>query len=154
MSPTAGCNPKPDIVSSPAERLAAQLDVHVAPRGCRRRGPPQRSPDPVAPPGTHRRKRARARRPCPRAKALTIARWIIRSFPQAGWAASGGHAFDLRTAQLRGLGSMMSAVAPANVGPAAFEPTELQGLAAVINLLAQAYGHRRTANQPDVRTSR
>ncbi|WP_237546394.1 hypothetical protein [Streptomyces sp. SID5606] len=39
----------------------------------------------------------------PRAKALTIARWIIRSFPQAGWAASGGHAFDLRTAELRGL---------------------------------------------------
>ncbi|MCZ4118087.1 hypothetical protein O3X23_01555 [Streptomyces sp. H39-S7] len=39
----------------------------------------------------------------PRAKALTIARWIIRSFPQAGWAASGGQAFDLRTAQLRGL---------------------------------------------------
>ncbi|OKK02400.1 hypothetical protein AMK26_22330 [Streptomyces sp. CB03234] len=34
----------------------------------------------------------------------------------------------------------MSAVAPANVGPAAFEPTELQGLAAVINLLAQAGG--------------
>ncbi|MEV7090149.1 hypothetical protein AB0O07_30420 [Streptomyces sp. NPDC093085] len=39
----------------------------------------------------------------PRAKALTIARWIIRSFPQAGWAATGGHAFDLRTAELSGL---------------------------------------------------
>ncbi|AXG79068.1 transcriptional regulator [Streptomyces paludis] len=39
----------------------------------------------------------------PRAKVLTIARWIIRSFPHAGWAASGGHAFDLRTAKLHGL---------------------------------------------------
>ncbi|MEW1721583.1 transcriptional regulator [Streptomyces sp. NPDC093109] len=38
----------------------------------------------------------------PRAKALTIARWIIRSFPHAGWAAD-GHAFDLRTAKLHGL---------------------------------------------------
>ncbi|WP_245245771.1 transcriptional regulator [Streptomyces lonarensis] len=41
--------------------------------------------------------------PVPRAKALVLARWIIRSFPQAQWAASGGHAFDLRTAELRGL---------------------------------------------------
>ncbi|KDR60949.1 transcriptional regulator [Streptomyces albidoflavus] len=37
----------------------------------------------------------------PRTRALMIARWLIRSFPQAGWAS--GVAFDLRTAQLRGL---------------------------------------------------
>ncbi|MGJ5898387.1 transcriptional regulator [Streptomyces niveiscabiei] len=37
----------------------------------------------------------------PRAKALTIARWLIRSFPQAGWAAQPMR-FDLRTAVLSG----------------------------------------------------
>lgn len=36
----------------------------------------------------------------PRAKALTMARWIIRSFPNAGWTT--GCSFDLRTAQLHG----------------------------------------------------
>lgn len=39
----------------------------------------------------------------PRAKALTIARWIIRVFPGAGWAE--GQTFDLRTAQLHGQGA-------------------------------------------------
>lgn len=34
----------------------------------------------------------------------------------------------------------MSAVTPANAGPAALGPTELQGLAAVMSLLAQAGG--------------
>ncbi|HEY8980492.1 MAG TPA: transcriptional regulator [Streptomyces sp.] len=37
----------------------------------------------------------------PRAKALTIARWLIRSFPQAGWATQPMR-FDLRTAVLSG----------------------------------------------------
>ncbi|MFC7928732.1 transcriptional regulator [Streptomyces cinereoruber] len=40
--------------------------------------------------------------PVPRAKALTVARWIIRTFPQAQWSSSRGTTFDLRTAQLAG----------------------------------------------------
>ncbi|OKK02401.1 transcriptional regulator [Streptomyces sp. CB03234] len=103
MSPTAGCNPKPDIVSSPAERLAAQLTSMLPPEAAvvevRLKGPRTLWPHLGL---TAVNERGHAVR-VPRAKALTIARWIIRSFPQAGWAASGGHAFDLRTAQLRGL---------------------------------------------------
>lgn len=37
----------------------------------------------------------------PRAKALAVARWLIRSFPQAGWARR-PMCFDLRTAVLSG----------------------------------------------------
>ncbi|WP_327368512.1 transcriptional regulator [Streptomyces sp. NBC_01217] len=102
MSPTTGCNPKVEIPSSPAERLAAQLSSmlpEAAVVQVRLQGPRTLWPHLGL---TAVNARGRTLR-VPRAKALTIARWIIRSFPQAGWAASGGHAFDLRTAELRGL---------------------------------------------------
>ncbi|MFF5567666.1 transcriptional regulator [Streptomyces sp. NPDC012623] len=102
MSPTADCNPKPEIASGPAERLAAQL-ASMLPEAAvvqvRLHGPrtlwPHLGITVLAAGGRTVR--------VPRAQALAIARWIIRSFPQAGWAASGGHAFDLRTAELCGL---------------------------------------------------
>ncbi|MBD2831772.1 transcriptional regulator [Streptomyces pratensis] len=91
-----------EIPSGPAERLAAQLSsmlpevavVQVRLQGTRTLWPHLGLTAVNASGRTLR---------VPRAKAVTIARWIIRSFPQAGWAASGGHAFDLRTAELRGL---------------------------------------------------
>ncbi|MFJ6459749.1 transcriptional regulator [Streptomyces sp. NPDC091387] len=102
MSPTTDCNPKVEIPSGPTERLAAQLSSmlpEVAVVQVRLQGPrtlwPHLGLTAVNASGRTLR--------VPRAKAVTIARWIIRSFPQAGWAASGGHAFDLRTAELRGL---------------------------------------------------
>ncbi|MEU1484541.1 transcriptional regulator [Streptomyces sp. NPDC005752] len=102
MSPTTDCKPKVEIPSGPAERLAAQLSSmlpEVAVVQVRLQGPrtlwPHLGLTAVNASGRTLR--------IPRAKAVTIARWIIRSFPQAGWAASGGHAFDLRTAELRGL---------------------------------------------------
>ncbi|MER5929758.1 transcriptional regulator [Streptomyces sp. NPDC002054] len=102
MSPTTDCNPKVEIPSGPAERLAAQL-ASMLPEAAvvqvRLQGPRTLWPHLGL---TAVNARGRTLR-IPRAKALTIARWIIRSFPQAGWAASGGHAFDLRTAELRGL---------------------------------------------------
>ncbi|MET7319575.1 transcriptional regulator [Streptomyces sp. NPDC005549] len=101
MSPATDCNPKVEIPSGPAERLAAQLSSmlpEVAVVQVRLQGPrtllPHLGLTAVNASGRTLR--------VPRAKAVTIARWIIRSFPQAGWAASGGHAFDLRTAELRG----------------------------------------------------
>jgi hypothetical protein len=102
MSPTADCNPKPEIASGPAEHLAAQLAPMLpgaAVVQVRLQGPQTLWPHLGL---TAVNERGHILR-IPRAKALTIARWIIRSFPQAGWAASGGHAFDLRTAQLRRL---------------------------------------------------
>lgn len=102
MSPTADCNPKVEIPSDPAERLAAQL-ASMLPEAAvvqvRLRGPQTLWPHLGLTAVNHRGHALRV----PRAKALTIARWIIRSFPQAGWAATGGHAFDLRTAELSGL---------------------------------------------------
>ncbi|EHM30788.1 hypothetical protein SPW_0783 [Streptomyces sp. W007] len=91
-----------DIPSGPAERLAAQL-ASMLPEAAvvqvRLQGPrtlwPHLGLTVLSAGGRTLR--------VPRAKALTIARWIIRSFPHAGWAASGGHTFDLRTAELRGL---------------------------------------------------
>ncbi|MBL1285606.1 transcriptional regulator [Streptomyces sp. FT05W] len=91
-----------EIPSGPAERLAAQLSSmlpEAAVVQVRLQGPRTLWPHLGL---TAVNARGRTLR-VPRAKALTIARWIIRSFPQAGWAASGGHAFDLRTAELRGL---------------------------------------------------
>lgn len=102
MSPTADCNQNVEIPSGPAERLAAQLSSmlpEAAVVQVRLQGPRTLWPHLGL---TAVNARGRTLR-IPRAKALTIARWIIRSFPQAGWAASGGHAFDLRTAELRGL---------------------------------------------------
>ncbi|MFG2671618.1 transcriptional regulator [Streptomyces sp. NPDC048445] len=102
MSPTTDYNPKVEIPSGPAERLAAQL-ASMLPGAAvvqvRLQGPRTLWPHLGLTAVTHRGRHLRV----PRAKALAIARWIIRSFPQAGWAASGGHAFDLRTAELRGL---------------------------------------------------
>lgn len=101
MSPTADCNSKSVIASTPAERLAvhlASLLPEAAVVQVRLQGPRTLWP--------HLGLTAVNDRGCPlrvpRAKALTIARWIIRSFPHAGWAAT-GHAFDLRTAKLHGL---------------------------------------------------
>ncbi|WP_327376570.1 transcriptional regulator [Streptomyces sp. NBC_01216] len=102
MSPATGCNPKVEIPSGPAERLAAQLSSmlpEAAVIQVRLQGPRTLWPHLGLTAVSARGRTLRV----PRAKALTIARWIIRSFPQAGWAASGGHAFDLRTAELRGL---------------------------------------------------
>ncbi|MGW5400132.1 transcriptional regulator [Streptomyces sp. NPDC003952] len=103
MSPTADCNPKSEIASGPAERLAAQLACMLPPEAAvvqvRLQGPRTLWPHLGLTAVNDRGHVLRV----PRAKALTIARWIIRSFPQAGWAVSGGQAFDLRTAQLRGL---------------------------------------------------
>ncbi|MFD7429728.1 transcriptional regulator [Streptomyces sp. NPDC059818] len=102
MSPTTDCNPKVEIPSGPATRLAAQLSSvlpEVAVVQVRLQGPRTLWPHLGL---TALNASGRTLR-VPRAKAVTIARWIIRSFPQAGWAASGGHAFDLRTAELRGL---------------------------------------------------
>ncbi|MGW3163331.1 transcriptional regulator [Streptomyces sp. NPDC001142] len=104
MSPTADCNPKPDAPLGTAEQLAAQLTsmlpgaavVQVRLQGPRTLWPHLRL---VAVNDYGRRL------PVPRAKALAIARWIIRSFPHAGWATAGGQAFDLRTARLHGLES-------------------------------------------------
>ncbi|OIK02543.1 transcriptional regulator [Streptomyces sp. MUSC 14] len=102
MSLTADCNPEPDKASLTTERLAAQL-ASMLPEAAvvqvRLQGPRTLWPHLGL---TAMNDRGHALR-IPRAKALTIARWIIRSFPQAGWAASGGHVFDLRTGQLRGL---------------------------------------------------
>ncbi|MFJ2818488.1 transcriptional regulator [Streptomyces sp. NPDC087294] len=102
MPPSTDCNPKPEIVSSPAERLAAQL-ASILPEAAvvqvRLQDPRTLWPHLGL---TVMNDRGRTLR-VPRAKALTVARWIIRSFPQAGWAVSGGHTFDLRTAELRGL---------------------------------------------------
>lgn len=103
MSPTADCNPKAGAASGPAERLAEQLTSLLPPEAAvvqvRLQGPRTLWPHLGLTAVNDRDHVLRV----PRAKALTIARWIIRSFPQARWAASGGHAFDLRTAQLRGL---------------------------------------------------
>lgn len=101
MSPTADCKPKPDIASGPAERLAAQLTSMLpgaAAVQVRLQGPQTLWPHLGLTAVNDRGHILRV----PRAKALTIARWIIRSFPHAGWADT-GHTFDLRTAQLRGL---------------------------------------------------
>ncbi|WP_232544214.1 transcriptional regulator [Streptomyces buecherae] len=102
MSPTADCNPKLEIASGRAERLAAQL-ASMLPGAAvvqvRIQGPRTLWPHLGL---TVLNSGGRTLR-VPRAKALTIARWMIRSFPHAGWAASGGRAFDLRTAELRGL---------------------------------------------------
>lgn len=102
MSPSTGCKPKVEIPSGPAERLAAQL-ASMLPEAAvvqvRLQGPRTLWPHLGLTAVNDHGRPVRV----PRAKALTIARWIIRSFPQAGWAASGGHAFDLRTAELRGL---------------------------------------------------
>ncbi|MFJ4800105.1 transcriptional regulator [Streptomyces murinus] len=102
MSPTADCNPKVEVASGPAERLAAQL-ASMLPGAAvvqvRLQGPRTLWPHLGL---TAVNERGQALR-VPRAKALTIARWIIRSFPQAGWAATGGKAFDLRSARLSGL---------------------------------------------------
>lgn len=101
MSPTADCNPKPEIASGPAERLAAQL-ASMLPGAAvvqvRLQGPRALWPHLGLTAVNDRGHTLRV----PRAMALTIARWIIRSFPHAGWAAT-GHAFDLRTARLHGL---------------------------------------------------
>ncbi|MFI6372395.1 transcriptional regulator [Streptomyces sp. NPDC050546] len=105
MSPTADCNPNAKSASGPDERLAAQLasmlPAEAAVVQVRLHGPRTLWPH-LGLTAVSDRGQALS---VPRAKALTMARWIIRSFPQAGWAASGGHAFDLRTAQLRGLGT-------------------------------------------------
>ncbi|KOU84203.1 transcriptional regulator [Kitasatospora sp. NPDC052868] len=101
MTPTTERNPEQDIASGPAERLAVRLAamlpgavvVHVRLQGPRTLWPHLRL--------TAVDDRGRTLR-VPRARALTLARWIIRSFPHAQWAAT-GHAFDLRTATLRGL---------------------------------------------------
>jgi hypothetical protein len=102
MSPTTDCNPRPEIASGPAQHLAAQL-ASMLPGAAvvqvRLQGPQTLWPHLGLTAVNERGQILRI----PRARALTIARWIIRSFPQAGWATSGGHAFDLRTAQLRGL---------------------------------------------------
>ena len=102
MSPTTDCNPKAEIPSGPAERLAAQVSSmlpEAAVVQVRLQGPRTLWPHLGLTAVNGRGRTLRV----PRAKALTIARWIIRSFPQAGWATSGGHTFDLRTAELRGL---------------------------------------------------
>ncbi|MFI8174021.1 transcriptional regulator [Streptomyces microflavus] len=102
MSPTTDCNPKVEIPSGPAERLAAQLSSmlpEVAVVQVRLQGPRTLWPH-LGLTAVHASGRTLR---VPRGKAVAIARWIIRSFPQAGWAASGGQAFDLRTAELRGL---------------------------------------------------
>lgn len=101
MSPTTDCKPKQDSASVPAERLAAQLAsmlpgavvVRVRLQDPRTLWPHLRL--------TAVNDHGHTLR-VPRAKALTLARWIIRSFPHAGWATT-GHAFDLRTAKLHGL---------------------------------------------------
>ncbi|KUO00072.1 transcriptional regulator [Streptomyces caeruleatus] len=101
MSPTQDCNPKPDTAPARAERLAAQL-ASMLPGAAvvqvRLQGPrtlwPHLGLKAINDCGTALR--------VPRAKSLTIARWIIRSFPHAGWTTA-GHAFDLRTAKLHGL---------------------------------------------------
>ncbi|MFD6468967.1 transcriptional regulator [Streptomyces goshikiensis] len=101
MTPTTERNPEQGIVPGPAERLAVQLTallpgavvVHVRLQGPRTLWPHLRL--------TVEDEGGRTLR-VPRARAVTLARWIIRSFPQAKWAAT-GHAFDLRTATLRGL---------------------------------------------------
>lgn len=99
MSPIADCNPKQDIASGPPERLAAQLTSMlpgVAVVQVRLQGPRTLWPHLGLTALNERGRKLRV----PRAKALTIARWIIRSFPHAGWAATDVHAFDLRTAEL------------------------------------------------------
>ncbi|MGW7292820.1 transcriptional regulator [Streptomyces xiamenensis] len=102
MPPLADRNPRPKIAPPGAERLAAQLSSMLpgaAVIEIRIQGPRTLWPHLDL---TAFTEHGRAL-PVSRAKSLPIARWIIRSFPQAGWAASGGHAFDLRTAQLCGL---------------------------------------------------
>ncbi|GAA2241842.1 hypothetical protein GCM10010232_31140 [Streptomyces amakusaensis] len=101
MTPATERNPEQDIASGPAERLAIQLAallpgavaIHVRLQGPRTLWPHLRL---TAVDECGRTLRV------PRARALTLARWIIRSFPHAKWAAT-GHTFDLRTATLRGL---------------------------------------------------
>lgn len=102
MSPTTDCNPTVKAPSGTADRLATQLSSllpEAAVVQVRLQGPRTLWPHLGL---TAVNANGRTLR-VPRAKALTIARWIIRSFPQAGWAASDGQAFDLRTAELRGL---------------------------------------------------
>lgn len=101
MSPAADCNPKPESAPAPAKRLAVQL-ASMMPGAAvvevRLQGPRTLWPHLGI---TAMNERGHVLR-LPRAKSLPIARWIIRSFPHAGWSTA-GHAFDLRTARLYGL---------------------------------------------------
>ncbi|UNZ18166.1 transcriptional regulator [Streptomyces sp. 891-h] len=101
MSTTTGCNPKASTLASTAEDLAERLSTllpDAATVRVRLTGPQT--------PWPHLRLDAidGNGRPVPvtRAKALAIARWVIRSFPHAGWAET-SHVFDLRTATLHGM---------------------------------------------------
>ncbi|MFD6417007.1 transcriptional regulator [Streptomyces sp. NPDC060194] len=103
MSPDTGSKPTSAIAAGPGERLVQQL-THLLPAEAavvrvRLLGPHTLWPHLRLTAVTECGHAVRV----PRAKALTMARWIIRSFPHAGWADTDGHAFDLRTAQLRGL---------------------------------------------------
>ncbi len=101
MSPTAHCNPKPRTSPARAERLAAQL-TSMLPGAVvvqvRLQGPRTLWPHLGL---TALNERGQVLR-VPRAKSVPLARWIIRCFPHARWAAT-GHSFDLRTAELHGL---------------------------------------------------
>lgn len=101
MSPSVDCNPKPGTAPARAERLAAHLHsmlpgavvVQVRLQGPRTLWPHL---------GLTAMNECGHVMRVPRAKSLPMARWIIRSFPQARWGAT-GHSFDLRTAELHGL---------------------------------------------------
>ncbi|GAB2787945.1 hypothetical protein GCM10027091_20690 [Streptomyces daliensis] len=101
MYPSTGCNPRGATPAAAGERLAKRLapmlpgavEVRVRLQGPRTLWPHLRL--------TAVDEQGRVV-PVARAKALTIARWIIRSFPHAGWADT-CHVFDLRTATLHGL---------------------------------------------------
>jgi hypothetical protein len=101
MFHTTDCNLMPDSAPALAEQMAAQL-ASMLPGAAvvqvRLEGPRTAWPHLGL---TVMNDRGGVLR-VPRAKALPIARWIIRSFPHAGWA-SAAHAFDLRTAELHGL---------------------------------------------------
>ncbi|MER5968545.1 transcriptional regulator [Streptomyces sp. NPDC002055] len=101
MSPSADCNPKSGTGPARAERLAAQL-TSMLPGAVvvqvRLQGPRTLWPHLGL---TALNECGQALR-VPRAKSLPMARWIIRCFPHARWATT-GHAFNLRTAELRGL---------------------------------------------------
>lgn len=101
MFPTEECNPQQGAAPGPAEGLARQL-ASMLPGAAivqvRLQGPRTLWPHLGFTAVDDQGERLRV----PRAKGVTIARWIIRSFPHAGWATT-GHAFDLRTAKLHGL---------------------------------------------------
>ncbi|MDV5145451.1 transcriptional regulator [Streptomyces sp. SBC-4] len=101
MSSAVDCKTIDSQESGPAARLAHQLTallpgvaaVHV------------RLQDPRTP-WPHIRLTATDTReqhvPISRAKALTLARWIMRTLPEAKWSSARGVTFDLRTAQILG----------------------------------------------------